>query len=174
MLWFFNSSVTGASAQNMRSLQTCTALFELPATRPSAREIFFTHLPQALVLTHESAPSDLWEPYLGHLLRPLRPLVLFGRDASLQPRCPLDHAVFFGWKDNGEQKARILQFSQHARQPGRRKFARRASYDKFISRVKWLPDADLIWQCLCSRRFLSVSPRWGVCWLVLSRCTECF
>ena len=56
-------------------------------------------LEQALILTHESAPPDLWEPYLGHLLRPLRPLVLFGRDASLQPCCPHDCALFFGWRD---------------------------------------------------------------------------
>ena len=67
--------------------------------RPSRRRSVFRQPAKALVLTHESAPSDLWEPYLGHLLRPLRPLVLFGRDASLQPRCPKDQAVFYGWKD---------------------------------------------------------------------------
>ena len=76
--------------------------------RPSRRRSVFRQPAKALVLTHESAPSELWGPYLGHLLRPLRPLVLFGRDASLQPRCPKDQAVFYGWKDTG---AKIFEFS---------------------------------------------------------------
>ena len=51
------------------------------------------------MLTHQSAPNELWEPYLGHLLYPLRPMVLFGRDATLQPSCPKHEAVYHGWKD---------------------------------------------------------------------------
>ena len=50
------------------------------------------------MLTHESAPNELWEPYLSYLLKPLRPMVLFGRDASCQPSCPREEAVFWGWK----------------------------------------------------------------------------
>ena len=57
-------------------------------------------LSEALVLSHEGAPAPLWEPYLSHLLRPIKPLVLFGRDTSLQPRIPVDNAVWFGWKDS--------------------------------------------------------------------------
>ena len=56
-------------------------------------------LSEALVLSHEGAPAPLWEPYLAHLFRPIKPMVLFGRDASLQPRIPVGDAVWFGWKD---------------------------------------------------------------------------
>ena len=82
-------------------------MFELSATRPSVCQTIFTCLAKALVLTHESAPQQLWEPYLGHLLRPLRPLVLFGRDASLQPRCARDVAVWWGWKDMGDKNLEL-------------------------------------------------------------------
>ena len=51
------------------------------------------------MLTHQSAPNELWEPYLSYLLYPLRPLVLFGRDAALSPSCPKEEAVYYGWKD---------------------------------------------------------------------------
>ena len=54
---------------------------------------------EALVLSHESAPAPLWEPYLAHLFTPIKPMVLFGRDASLQPRIPVANAVWYGWKD---------------------------------------------------------------------------
>ena len=51
------------------------------------------------MLTHQSAPNELWEPYLSYLLYPLRPMVLFGRGATLQLSCPKDEAVYYGWKD---------------------------------------------------------------------------
>ena len=57
-------------------------------------------LSEALVLSHEDAPPPLWEPYLAHLFRPIKPLVLFGRDASLQPRTPVGNCTWFGWKDS--------------------------------------------------------------------------
>ena len=60
------------------------------------------------MLTAESAPQTLWEPYIGHLLQPLRPLVLFGRDASLQPRCPDEHALYYSWRDTGDGKFMIF------------------------------------------------------------------
>ena len=60
------------------------------------------------MLTAESAPQTLWEPYIGHLLQPLRPLVLFGRDASLQPRCPDEHALYYSWRDTGVGKFMIF------------------------------------------------------------------
>ena len=50
------------------------------------------------MLTHESAPNELWEPYLSYLLKPLRPMVLFGRDASCHPSRPREEAVLWGLK----------------------------------------------------------------------------
>ena len=82
--------------------------------RPSRRRSVFRQPAKALVLTHESAPQDLWEPYLGHLLRPLRPMVLFGRDASLQPRCPRDVAVYYGWKDTGDKNLEFPLLAKRA------------------------------------------------------------
>ena len=57
------------------------------------------YLDEALVITHESAPPCTWEPYLQHRLRPLRPIVCWGRDRSSQPSCAGKHAVWWWWKD---------------------------------------------------------------------------
>ena len=56
-------------------------------------------LQQVLSLTYESAPVESWQQYLGHVFRPVRPLMLYGRDASQQPQCHPTHAVYWGWKD---------------------------------------------------------------------------
>ena len=55
-------------------------------------------LQQVLSLTYESAPIESWQQYLGHVFRPVRPLMLYGRDASQQPRCLPTEAVYWGWK----------------------------------------------------------------------------
>lgn len=63
----------------------------LPASHPQTL--------QALVLSHEMASPEEMEPYLQEVLRPLRPLVLFGRAAGLEPKCHKQEAVYYGWRD---------------------------------------------------------------------------
>ena len=63
---------------------------------------------QVLGLTYESAPTETWEQYLGHIFKPLTPMMLYGRDASLQPRCPPTEAVYWGWKDTVVDKHRSV------------------------------------------------------------------
>ena len=152
-------------------MQTWSAMFELSATRPSVRQSIFTHLAKALVLTHESAPQELWEPYLGHLLRPLRPMVLFGRDASLQPRCPREAAVYYGWKDTGD---RNLEFPVLAKWAST--WSSEVCFPSFV-RLSSLPSkmdsgcgSSLAVRVLLA--FCGVSPRWTRVLSVLFRCTE--
>ena len=54
---------------------------------------------QVLGLTYESAPPECLGQYLGTIFKPLRPLMLYGRDASQQPQCKPKEAVYWGWKD---------------------------------------------------------------------------
>ncbi len=49
---------------------------------------------QALVWSHELATAAQMEPYLQEVLRPLRPLVLYGRAAGLEPKCHKQEAVY--------------------------------------------------------------------------------
>ena len=54
---------------------------------------------QVLVVSHELASPQEYEPYLAWRLRPVRPLVMFGRSAVLEPRCSKWEAVYWFWKD---------------------------------------------------------------------------
>jgi len=51
------------------------------------------------VLSHELATAAEMEPYLQEVLRPLRPLVLYGRAAGLEPNCQKQEALYYGWRD---------------------------------------------------------------------------
>ena len=55
--------------------------------------------PEALVLSHEEATMQETEPYLQRRLAPLRPLIMYGRSASLDPPCAKDECVYYGWRD---------------------------------------------------------------------------
>ena len=54
---------------------------------------------QVLGLTYESVLPEGLDQYLGTIFNPLRPLMLYGRDASQQPQCKPKEAVYWGWKD---------------------------------------------------------------------------
>ena len=54
---------------------------------------------QVLGLTYESVLPEVLDQYLGTIFKPLRPLMLYGRDASQQPQCRPKEAVYWGWKD---------------------------------------------------------------------------
>ena len=54
---------------------------------------------EVLVLTHERATPQEYEPYLAWNLRPCRPLVLHGRTAALEPACGTWETVYWFWKD---------------------------------------------------------------------------
>ena len=54
---------------------------------------------QVLVVTHELATPQEYEPYLAWRLRPCRRLVLHGRSATLELRCSKWEAVYWSWKD---------------------------------------------------------------------------
>ena len=54
---------------------------------------------QVLGLTYESVLPEVLDQYLGTIFKPLRPLMLYGRDASQQPQCKPKEAVYWGWKD---------------------------------------------------------------------------
>ena len=64
---------------------------------------------QVLGVTYESAPPECWDQYLGHIFKPLRPLMLYGRDASQQPRCSTYEAVYWGWKDTVVEKLQCVE-----------------------------------------------------------------
>lgn len=51
------------------------------------------------MLTHEKASVQEMEPYVASIFAPLRPLMMFGRSAGLEPSCRKDHAVYHGWLD---------------------------------------------------------------------------
>ena len=54
---------------------------------------------QVLGLTYESVLPEVLDQSLGTIFKPLRPLMLYGRDASQQPQCRPKEAVYWGWKD---------------------------------------------------------------------------
>ena len=61
-----------------------------------------TSCPEVLVLTHELSDAASWD--LGNYQEyfwPVKPMLLFGRPASLAPACPVKHAVWYGWRDLG-------------------------------------------------------------------------
>jgi len=60
-------------------------------------------LPQtlpALVLSHEVATAAEMQHFLQEAVRPLRPLVLYGRAAGFEPKCHKQEAVYYCWRDH--------------------------------------------------------------------------
>ena len=57
------------------------------------------------MLTHELSDAASWDlgAYSSHFW-PLKPVLLFGRPAKLAPSCPVQHAVWYGWRDIGVLK----------------------------------------------------------------------
>ena len=54
---------------------------------------------QALILTHELTPETEFDTYLTRTLKPVRPLISFGRSAKAWPPCEPSVAVFCWWRD---------------------------------------------------------------------------
>ena len=52
------------------------------------------HSLQALVLSHEKATEEEMVPYLLEVLRPLKPVVIYGRTADLPPKMVKKEAVY--------------------------------------------------------------------------------
>ena len=62
----------------------------------SARELAFS---QAIILTHEDTPKQYYDTYLADRLRPLKPLLSFGRAAKQAPVVKAYLAVWSWWQD---------------------------------------------------------------------------
>ena len=58
---------------------------------------------QALVCTHEAATAEEVEPYLSWRLRPLRPMLMFGRCFKQSPPCPKSQSLAYFWEDPHKQ-----------------------------------------------------------------------
>ena len=63
----------------------------IASTRASALRV--------LVLTHEAATKEQWEPYLRYRLAPCEPLIMYGRSAKLEPKCKVREALYWFWMD---------------------------------------------------------------------------
>ena len=53
------------------------------------------------ILTHECADAASWD--MGQCqehLKPVRPMLMFGRSARLPPQCPVEHSVWYGWRES--------------------------------------------------------------------------
>jgi hypothetical protein len=66
----------------------------------AARNAEETHLRgKVLVLSHSNAGGEELEPYAASVFAPMPVLVLMGRSAVVDPPCPKEHAVWYGWRD---------------------------------------------------------------------------
>ena len=54
--------------------------------------------PQALLLSHEGATKQELEPYFQEVVKPLVPLVLYGRFAKREPACHKQECVYYFWR----------------------------------------------------------------------------
>jgi len=58
------------------------------------------HCRQVLILTHEDEQdAKVFIPHIEHYVRPVRPLVLFGRSFRAEPECGKKESVWYGWRD---------------------------------------------------------------------------
>ena len=89
---------------SMRYLSFRTPSFGL--CREGCRSIWCLVLPQVLVLTHELSDAASWDmgAYSSHFW-PVKPTLLYGRPAKLAPECPVNHCVWYGWRDIGVSKS---------------------------------------------------------------------
>jgi hypothetical protein len=77
------------------------AVIQLAGSRHGKQHpyIVLTVYAQVLVLSHEKATHEELVPYLQHRFRPIVPLVLYGRAASLKPPCHKQECVCYFWRD---------------------------------------------------------------------------
>ena len=54
---------------------------------------------EALVLTHEDSKKEHMDTYLRDKLRPVRPLLCYGRAAFRSPKVEVNKAVWYWWQD---------------------------------------------------------------------------
>ena len=55
---------------------------------------------EALVITHELSPPEVFDTYLYDKCAPLRPILCYGRSAKMDPPCPPHLAVWHWWQDS--------------------------------------------------------------------------
>ncbi len=59
-----------------------------------------------LCLTHEGATDVEIVPYLQAKFDPVTVLSIYGRCAKLEPPCPKNQAVWYGWRDRSTSPLR--------------------------------------------------------------------
>ena len=67
---------------------------------------------QVLVLTHEGSDTASWD--MGSIQErfyPLRPHLLYGRAAHMEPKITVKQAVWYGWRDRREFSSNPISFS---------------------------------------------------------------
>ena len=55
---------------------------------------------EALVITHELSPPEVFDTYLYDKCRPVRPILSYGRCAKMEPHCKPHLAVWHWWQDS--------------------------------------------------------------------------
>ena len=55
---------------------------------------------EALIITHERSPPEVFDTYLHDKCAPLRPILCYGRSAKLDPPCKPHLAVWHWWQDS--------------------------------------------------------------------------
>jgi hypothetical protein len=63
---------------------------------------------QAFILSHELSPKEEMDTYLARQLKPLRPMISFGRAAKADPECKTHECVWYWWKDQKIQKSKTF------------------------------------------------------------------
>lgn len=61
------------------------------------------------MLTHEQATPQVYDDYLVHRLKPVRPLLTFGRSAAAFPTTGMKCAVMSWWRDPTRIRCEILR-----------------------------------------------------------------
>lgn len=69
-----------------------------------AETIFGRFSSEALVVTYEGSRIEDQDCYLSERLRPLQPLLLWGRTAAQEPSVKKEEAVWYWWKDVARQR----------------------------------------------------------------------
>jgi hypothetical protein len=102
---------------------TCIAGYE-PAACPVCNCIecvwFLIWYVQAFILSHELSPTKEMDTYLARQLKPLRPMISFGRAAKADPECKTHECVWYWWKDQKIQNPNHSVLTSIAREPAAR------------------------------------------------------
>ena len=56
-------------------------------------------LMQALIITHELTKSEDMDQYLAQKMKPMVPLLVYGRSARAAPTCAPNDCLWYGWRD---------------------------------------------------------------------------